>query len=466
MIKYKFMLKKIFPIPLILILCFGFAQAQALKSIEPITSQDRILILAPHPDDEAIGCAGIIQQALDVGAKVKVAYLTNGDHNQLAFIVYEKRLTLRTGEFIHMGQVRRSEAVKAMKLLGLSENDLVFLGYPDFGTFTIFCKFWEAKKPYKSLLTRISSVPYKENLSFGAPYKGEFVLNDIKSVISTYRPNKIFVSHPSDTNLDHRALYLYLRVALRDLSNELPAPKIYPYLVHCVGWPMPRRYHPELLLNPPRQFLDSDIDWVEFKLTTEQLNKKHEAILCYNSQTRSSAFYLLSFARGNELFGDYSGIELKKQISLKEQGVMFFGFSNMFANSEKGISGTLESLIENKGRVSYAVVDDFILIRVDKARELSSRFSIMLYLFGYSNTKPFSSMPKIRIITKRDKFKVFDGAKMINPEGILLEFNSNVLLLKVPLKILGNPQSLLTCVKSHRGVLPVDVTGFRRIDIK
>ena len=36
-----------------------------------------ILIFAPHPDDEAICCSGIIQQALAQGKPVTVALLTS-----------------------------------------------------------------------------------------------------------------------------------------------------------------------------------------------------------------------------------------------------------------------------------------------------------------------------------------------------------------------------------------------------
>jgi len=198
-------------------------------SIEPIEKSDRILILAPHPDDETIGCAGIIQQAIAVGARLEVVYMTNGDHNEISFIVYEKRLTLRKGEFIHMGEVRRKEAINAMKQLGLSEDKLIFLGYPDFGTFKIFTQYWQAKRPFRDLLTRISSVPYKENLSFGAPYTGESILSDLKKALLTYKPNKIFVSHPLDTNVDHRTLYLFLQIALLDLNKEVSCSKIYPY---------------------------------------------------------------------------------------------------------------------------------------------------------------------------------------------------------------------------------------------
>src|SRR5499433_1490944 len=43
------------------------------------TRPESIVVFAPHPDDEVIGCAGIIQQALARGARVKVIAITSGD---------------------------------------------------------------------------------------------------------------------------------------------------------------------------------------------------------------------------------------------------------------------------------------------------------------------------------------------------------------------------------------------------
>jgi LmbE family N-acetylglucosaminyl deacetylase len=437
-----------------------------LKSVEPVKKTDRILILVPHPDDEAIGCAGIIQEARGLKAPLRIVYLTNGDHNQVAFIVYEKRITLKQGEFIHMGQVRRKEAVAAMKLLGLSEKDLVFLGYPDFGTFSIFSQYWQDTLPFKSLLTRISSVPYKENFSFGAPYKGESMLSDLKKIILEYKPNKIFVSHPADTNVDHKTFYLLLQVALADLSGQITPPKIYPYLVHCVGWPLPRHYHPDLFLSPPQQFPDTQVGWSQYLLTNEEVEKKHRAVLCYKSQTESSAFYLLSFVRQNELFGDYPGIELKPQIAARGAGVQFFGSSNIFANSDLDTLKGLERLVQDNGQVGYAVADNSLLVRVEKAKGLGKRPDLALYLFGYKTGVPFASMPKVRIFTRHNKLKVFDAYKFCSPDGVSLRLNTDSLILKVPLALLGNPEFILAAVKLNTGFLSFGASAFRRIDIK
>ena len=449
---------------------FVFARAQGQEGIaafEPIKKNDRILILAPHPDDEAIGCAGVIQKAVDAKADIRIAYLTNGDHNQVAFIVFEKRFTFRQGEFIHMGEVRRQEAIKAMRLLGVNEKNLIFLGYPDFGTFTILNQFWGESRPFSSFLTRISSVPYKENLSYGAPYKGDSILKDLKKVLLSYKPNKIFVSSPADVNVDHKALYLFLQVALRDLEKDIPRPKVYPYLVHCVGWPLPRHYHPELELYPPKRFLNSQIIWSRLDLNPQQLEKKHQAILCYKSQTESSAFYLLAFARRNELFGDYAPIELKKEEPA--QGAVeprFSGSSNIFADSGAGEALGLDKAAEGDGEVSYSVSGDQLLIRIDKARELNNRFGAMLSIFGYSRKKPFAQMPKITIVTRHTNFKVFDRGRLVKAAALGIESRDKELLVSVPLSLLGEPDFILTSAKTYAAGVSFEASGFRAIEIK
>jgi LmbE family N-acetylglucosaminyl deacetylase len=434
-------------------------------ALERFKKGERVLILSPHPDDEAIACAGVIQQALKAGAKIRIVYLTNGDHNELAFIVYEKRITVRQSEFVHMGQVRQQESIKAMQFLGLSENDLVFLGYPDYGTFSIFSQYWQARKPFRDRLTRISSVPYKDNPSYGAAYCGESILKDLNRQILDFKPDKIFVSHPADVNVDHKSLYLFLQVALSDLEGQIPSPKVYPYLVHCVGWPKPRHYHPELELYPPDRFIDSEINWVRLDLSFGELDKKYQSIF-YKSQTESSAFYLFSFARENELFGDYPVLELAPQQTLSAKIISYFGASKMFKDAPTPEPPGQEEAIEAQGFVSYAEKDNYFIVRVDKLRKLSSRFGVLLYVFGYSKHTAFAAMPKIRIITKAKKYRVFNGKKRAINSGVLLEFGKNYLILKIPLKLLSEPDYLLTSLKAYHGNLPVDAVGFRKIKIK
>lgn len=426
------------------------SQILSLRNLAPFSSTDRILIIAPHPDDETIGCAGIIQKAIAAGADARILYLTNGDHNQLAFMVYEKRLTIRKGEFIHMGEVRGKEAIKAMEVLGLDENKLIFLGYPDFGTLNIFRRFWQEDKPYKSILTRVDRVPYKENFSYGNSYTGESILEDFKKVLIEYKPNKIFVTSSIDVNSDHRAACLFLEIALLDLQKELPAPEIWTYLIHWKGWPLPRNYHADTWILPPKEFGGSQITWYKNILTLEEEEKKYKATLCYKSQTESSAFYLLAFARKNELFGQYPSVNIDTNLQ------------KPLPEPEK-----VEKAVVEKGKcaLDYELADDLFIIRIGKEKSSNYRCINSIYIYGYSYKTKFGQMPKIRIVTKYNKFRVFKGNKIINPKGIILDFEQEEAILKIPLEVLGNPDYVLVSVGHHSGYYCVDRMVFRKVNI-
>lgn len=450
---------------------------KGIEQIPALTKNDRVLIFAPHPDDETIGCAGIIQQAVKSGASVHVMYLTNGDHNELAFIVYKKRLVLFRSEFVAMGKVREEEARKAMKLLGLSDDNLTFLGYPDFGTFEMFRDYWGQKKPFMSLLTRVNKVPYKENLSYGADYYPENILNDVKRIIAKYQPTKIFVSHPSDVNYDHKTLYLFLEIALADLDGA-GHPKVYPYLIHWKAWPSPRYYHPELTLLPPKDLRNSQAKWLRLELSPEEIENKYKAILCYKSQTESSAFYLLSFARKNELFGIFPDIEAAP-INLNEQKIQANDTTTTLTELLRNffvLPSKKEELNKRKKEkmfmaqlncpVSYWTKDNSLLIRIDKKEESIKRFGTQINLFGYNNKTPFAQMPKIRIITSYNKVKVLDGKNVIKPQGISIDSTRSEMTLTVPLSVLGDPDFILAMVKDNSRVAFVDTSSFRKVIIK
>jgi len=51
-----------------------------------------VLLLAPHPDDETLCCAGLIQQAVAAGAMVHVVWVTPGDGFELDSALMSRRL--------------------------------------------------------------------------------------------------------------------------------------------------------------------------------------------------------------------------------------------------------------------------------------------------------------------------------------------------------------------------------------
>ena len=42
------------------------------------TNKDKILVFAAHPDDEILGCAGTLSNALKKNSTIKVVYLGEG----------------------------------------------------------------------------------------------------------------------------------------------------------------------------------------------------------------------------------------------------------------------------------------------------------------------------------------------------------------------------------------------------
>lgn len=424
---------------------------------------DRILLLAPHPDDEVIGTAGIIQRALKAGAKVKVACFTNGENNELAFIVYEKRITFRKKEFLYMGGVRAKETEKAAKYLGLKAEDVIFLGYPDFGTMEILTKYWGDTRPFKSLFARVNKVSYPEAFSPGAPFVGESILADLNKVILDYKPTKIFVSHPSDTNRDHQSLYVFTKITLLDLEGKFPQPQVYPYIIHVVGWPKPRGHHLELELDPPLKL--SGLAWFKFFLTEEEEKAKQKAVDFFTSQIEYNPPYLYSFARKNELFADYPPIRLSRQA----QGEVAWTALEAdldFLDEDTPLdqqANHKDALLSN---LSYAWQDDNLLLKLDLKRKFARGRGVSLTLLGYNKDKPFAQMPKIQIALGILGKRIKDKRQVITIKNFKMYYDSGSLIFKIPLASLGNPRQIFAKVRTNAANFPVYAWSWRMIELE
>lgn len=440
-------------------LLFALSDTIYASSIISLTDQDKILILAPHPDDEAIGTGGMIQKAVALGIPVKVVYLTNGDNSELAFLAYKKHPILSRVGLLNMGKIRHQEAISAMKSLGLEESQLIFLGYPDSGTTEIFTKYWGAVRPFKSMLTKITFVPYQDTFSYKAPYKGESILNDIKKILLDFQPTKIFVTLPADTHADHRAYYLFLQIALLDLEGKIPSAEVYPYIVHVVGWPLPRGYHPELPLDIPEGLSNANLNWWIVDLDPHEVEKKKEAIDYYKSQNACNPKYLYTFARKNELFGRFSDILLEENKSKIEweKYVSKQRIISHLADEEKSSRNIIQS-------AAYAQQNGKLLIRLAVNHWESELSGINLFLIGYKKGEDFSEMPKIRININFDRFvAVYNGLTKVFIKDMMFSHANNVLLIEFPISDLGDPDKILSSVKTYIADWPLEATAWRTL---
>src|SRR5216117_431991 len=129
--------------------------------------QDRILIVAPHIDDESIGAGGYAIDAMANGADVYVVFLTAGDCNRFSARLMNKTLTPVPASYLTVGKTRIGEAKNAMQLLGIPRDHYFFLGYPDRGLQAMLTN---QSAVVRSTGTRERSVPYDDAMSPGAAY--------------------------------------------------------------------------------------------------------------------------------------------------------------------------------------------------------------------------------------------------------------------------------------------------------
>lgn len=85
-----------------------------------------ILVFAPHPDDETLGCGGTIAKKSSEGYEVIVVVLTDGRH------AFSKVLGIDSDPTPEeLKQIRREETMRAIATLGIPKENLFFLDFED-----------------------------------------------------------------------------------------------------------------------------------------------------------------------------------------------------------------------------------------------------------------------------------------------------------------------------------------------
>ena len=271
----------------------------------PKTGQ-RVLVFAPHPDDETLGCAGFIQQAQAAGAEVTVALMTNGDASEYALMYAEKDLVGTPRDYLTLGRLRQRESQAGLGVLGVPPARLLVLGYPNGGLDQLLDPaYWLPANLWTSPRTRVNHDPYPGSFHPNAPYCGSQVLADVQRVLAAVTPDVILAPAPFDVHPDHWATYDFVRLALAEgyPGQESRAPRLYTYLVHRKDWPAPVGYRPHHLLEPPAALAGmSRLHWFALPLSDEEVGRKTRALSMYRSQGVRYDRLLLALARHNELF--------------------------------------------------------------------------------------------------------------------------------------------------------------------
>lgn len=130
----------------------------------------RVLIIAPHPDDEVLGCGGTIAGHAAMGDEVHLCVVTRAYPPEW------------TEEVIG---IKRQEVNEASGILGIKETS--FLDLPT---------------------VKLDTLPQKE------------LNNAIARVVDAVKPDVVYLPHKGDLNRDHRLVFEAALVALRPLEGN------------------------------------------------------------------------------------------------------------------------------------------------------------------------------------------------------------------------------------------------------
>ena len=151
-----------------------------------------VLVIAPHPDDESIGCGGALCLHARRGDRIWAVYLTSGE------------LGLKHLPRHHAWLTREREAGRAAKILGIAR--LFFLRLPD----------WFVSD---------------------AVEKGA---SKVRRILKGAKPDLVYLPHEQEWHPDHKAALPILRAALKDGRTVAPVARAYE-----VWTPLPAYDHVE-----------------------------------------------------------------------------------------------------------------------------------------------------------------------------------------------------------------------------
>jgi len=267
-----------------------------------VPAATRLLVIAPHPDDEVLGAGGLMQRVKSTGGTVRVVYLTDGDGYPEG-VKEEDHVEAPTAkDYLGYGKQRRREARAALVRLGLADAFQTFLGFPDGGLCRLTREYWSDRRAaYRSPYTRLNRPPKGEMLRPATQYRGEDLSQELALIIGDFNPTMIAVPRREDQHADHCAAWYFLNDALNDVRRvhpEFTTDEI-NYIVHFNTWPFeeegPR-------LDPPPGLRGGASGWMRLALTPAETRSKRQALRRFTTQMHVMDWFLDGFARSNEVF--------------------------------------------------------------------------------------------------------------------------------------------------------------------
>jgi len=253
---------------LALVGCRGNCPPRARPLGRPPRLGHRVLVLAPHPDDEVLGASGLLAGTLRRGGRARVIVATDGAADG------------RGERAMRLAATRESETRRALGRLGLGAGDVTFLGYADGGLAAAWSERWQVAR------RDVGDVSATR------------LVDALHAALRTFEPDTVVLPMPLDRHPDHAALG---RLTMLAMLEEPGQPGLLAYLVHGgPGWPAHRRSAGCGTIPRPGG-CSASLAWADLRLDPPTIALKASLIEEYRSQLARGAV-LRPFAAENEPF--------------------------------------------------------------------------------------------------------------------------------------------------------------------
>ena len=289
--------------------------AYSQAAVESLTVQhgERLLILAPHPDDETLSAAALAHRVLEQGGEVRSVVVTAGDAYVEAIQNDLRKKHLNQIDFLRYGKERLEESRHAANLLGKGLIKLDLLGFSDGSIYPMLISHWNSSNPDKSEFTRFSRIPYIEAEDRGHAQDGEFLRYKLVKIMKKMKPTLIVFPDVMENDSDHSGLGMFALLAISDWVQQtqqspVVMPRLLAYLIHwSESYPSGSNSKIPLDLSDQPLFLPDELlsrHHVQtcFNLNVLEKNLKRVTLEEYQSQQRAMGDFLMAFVRSNECF--------------------------------------------------------------------------------------------------------------------------------------------------------------------
>jgi len=244
----------------------------------------RIMVLAPHPDDEVLGAAGLIDTARHAGADVRVIVATDGAAG-----------SAKTVARADLARERESETRRAVAELGLPPESISFLRASDGRLGALWDRGW-------------GRAGDREASSADA------IVEALRAAFATTAPDTVVLPMPLDEHPDHRALHHFALLAMLTASPETHPPEVLGYLIHGSRRWATASFDPAATEPPAEGCAGALFPWTQLVLDPAGVVRKAALIEVYRTQVGRSRRLLRHarraepFARGEIIVGRRSDV--------------------------------------------------------------------------------------------------------------------------------------------------------------